>query len=63
MTYLDRYLWSRAIQLVESDQVDSSEPAKNATNTQEQVGTTPRGKSPAPAAETPSRASAPRNAI
>ena len=56
MTYLDRYLWSRAIQLVESDRVDSSEPAKNANNAQEQVGPTPRAKSPAPATKTPPRA-------
>ena len=51
-TYLRRYLWGTAVELVESDPVDSApaaEPPK------EQVQPTPRAKVPVPATKTPPR--------
>ena len=55
-TYLRRYLWGAAMELVESDTVDSAPPSDDKREkAQEQVGPTPRAKSPAPATKTPSR--------
>ena len=55
-TYLRRYLWGAAMELVESDTVDSAPPSDDKREkAQEQVGPTPRAKSPAPAVKTPPR--------
>ena len=55
-TYLRRYLWGAAMELVESDPVDSAPPSDDKREkAQEDVGRTPRAKSPAPATKTPPR--------
>jgi hypothetical protein len=51
-TYLRRYLWAAALELVEGDPVDSAPPAENS---KEQVGPTPRAKLPVEAPKTPPR--------
>lgn len=54
-TYTRRYLWAAAMELVEGDPVDSSEPADKTEHAQERLPTRPVAKPSAEAVKTPPR--------